>query len=176
MTSEFHSANSWLHKSDSSREVGFGLCFSSNPSLQWTWCHCYIRYLLRCSLPEVVMTLSGSSEVVDWLILDFSQNGPMVMIWRPWAVDVWRYQEKCLLWTQYSCGSCVCGERGGEFDIFCSIQFLIEMIWCLPCAYLCLYIHALMWEQIIGEFWIWTGCWDSVGMFWVEGDTCLFSC
>ena len=36
---------------------------------------------VRCSLPEVVMTLSGSSEVVDWLILDFSQNGPMVMIW-----------------------------------------------------------------------------------------------
>lgn len=30
---------------------------------------------LECSLPEVVMTLSGSDTVYDWLIMDFSQNG-----------------------------------------------------------------------------------------------------
>ena len=55
---------------------------------------------------------------------------------------------------------------------------LIEIFWWLPYAYLCLYIHALMWESLNHRtFWIWMGCAsDSVGMFWVEGDTCLFSC
>lgn len=33
---------------------------------------------VRCSLPEVVMTLSGSDTVYDWLIMDFSQNGILV--------------------------------------------------------------------------------------------------
>ncbi|CAL1137249.1 unnamed protein product [Cladocopium goreaui] len=30
---------------------------------------------LECSLPEMVMTLSGSETAFDWLMLDFSQNG-----------------------------------------------------------------------------------------------------